>query len=142
MGKRSRTKGKEWERSVARMLRPIFGKQVYRGHQDARAKEAHCEGCDVDGTPFWIETKHKHTVNILEALRQCSEAQTGCGDRRPAVVISKNDKKPPGWAPGKPLSPPLATMELGVFLGLVDDWIRMKVELDEEWGFIPMEVQR
>lgn len=142
LGLRSRTKGKTWERAVAALLRPIFGEHIHRGHQDARARASSQEGCDVDGSPFWCETKHGKQTNPRAALRQCREAQVTCDDERPAVVVSKDDRPPPGWKVGKPLDPPLATMELGAWLGLVADWVRLKKAAGEELEYPYTEIDR
>lgn len=132
LGKRSRNKGKIWERTVVKLLKPIFGEKVHRGHQDARGGVAAGEGCDVECTPFWCETKHGSAVSPMAALRQCREAQQARGDTRPPVAIVKDDRKPPGWRVGKPLEPPMVVMELSDWLDLVEDWAELKSDAGEK----------
>lgn len=99
-GRRSRTKGKVWERAVAALLRPIFGDQAKRGFQSRSGRD----GCDVEGTPYWVECKHGQFVNLRAALKQALEASDG----RPVVVAAKDDR-----------SAPLAVMRLSDWLELV-----------------------
>ena len=99
-GRRSRTKGKVWERAVAALLRPIFGEQAKRGFQSRSGRD----GCDVEGTPFWVECKHGQLVNLRAALKQALEDSDG----RPVVVCAKDDR-----------SAPLAVMRLSDWLELV-----------------------
>lgn len=99
-GRRSRTKGKVWERAVAALLRPIFGEQAKRGYQSRSGRD----GCDVEGTPFWVECKHGALVNLRAALKQALTDSDG----RPAVVCAKDDR-----------SAPLAVMRLSDWIELV-----------------------
>jgi hypothetical protein len=101
LGRRSRRKGKTWERELAALLRPLFGEHVKRGFQSRCGRD----GCDVEGTPFWLEAKHGKLVNVRAALRQALEATDG----RPAVVVAKDDR-----------SAPLVVMRLEDWLGLVE----------------------
>lgn len=126
IGKRSKRKGKSWERALVRILREIFP-GVYRARQDRRGGIATDEGADLEGTPFWIEAKHRHTVNVLQGLRQAEAVQTARGDTRPPVVVAKTDKPPPGWRVGLPLEAPTATMRLADWLTLVEDWSRLRI---------------
>jgi len=137
MGRRSRKKGHDWERAIAKLLRPIFGESVHRGHQSFRGGRAAGEGCDVDGSPFWIEAKHSQQTNPRSAIRQCNETQADCSDTRPPVAICKDDRKPPNWTVGVPMDQPIAVMELSDWLDLVEDWARLKTNAGE-----PLELQR
>lgn len=110
LGRRSKRKGKTWEREVATLLRPIFGEHVARGWQARSGRES----CDVQGSPFWIECKHMQLVDLRAALRQAS-ADT---DGRPPVVIAKDDRKPPGWKVGDPGAAPMVLMRL-------EDWLAL-----------------
>lgn len=125
MGKRSKEKGKKWERAIARLLRTTFP-DVYRARQSRRGGAGADEGADVDGSPFWVEAKHRFTVSVWEALRQSEAKQAEKGDRRPPVVIAKIDRPPPGWRVGLPLEPPTATMKLADWVALVEDWTRLR----------------
>lgn len=125
-GRRNKRRGKVWERAVASLLRPIFGEDIHRGHQDNRGGFGKGEGADVDGSPFWIECKHEKQLAWRPAMRQ-AQATT---DGRPIVVIGKEDLKPPGWSVGKPGTPPVAIMWLTDWLELVQDWHRLKAQYE------------
>lgn len=126
MGSRSARKGKVWERAVCRLLRPVFGDGVHRGDQRRQGGSAPGEGCDNEGTPFWVEAKHEQLSNPRAALRQARTKQAERGDLRPAVAICKDDKPPPGWKVGRALAPPTVTMELSDWIALVEDWVRLR----------------
>ena len=87
MSKLSRTKGKVWERAVAQLLRPLFGDKVARGFQSRSGRD----GCDVEGTPYWIECKHQARLNVHAAVRQA----VGATDGRPVLVIAKGQREVP-----------------------------------------------
>jgi hypothetical protein len=110
LGRRSRRKGKVWERELAALFRPVFGPQVARGFQSRSGRD----GCDVEGTPFWVEAKHGQLVDLRAAVRQ----GVADGDGRKVVVVAKDDRKPPGWAVGQPGAAPLAVMHLSDWLEL------------------------
>lgn len=97
MGRRSRTKGAAWERALASILQPLWP-QAERGIGQARRGS---EVADVEGTPFWVEAKHRKKVSIPAAYRQATEATDG----RPVLVVTKEDR-----------CEPLVTMTLDTFL--------------------------
>jgi len=109
-GRLSRRKGKVWEREVARSLRPIFGDSVHRGHQDARGGSGAGEGSDIEGTPFYMECRHEATYDWRRHFRETQAKRAERGDDRPMVLVAKDGKKPPGWKPGTPGTPPIAIM--------------------------------
>ena len=84
MGKLSRTKGHAFERDIAGRLRPTYGEGVKRAIQTRGAKS---EGCDVEGTPWWIETKVGVQPNPRAALRQAQSDTDG----RPVVCVIKDN---------------------------------------------------
>ena len=86
LGRRSRRKGKVWERELAALLRPIFP-NAKRGFQNRSGRD----GCDVEGTTFWVEAKHGKCVNVRGALKQALDDTDG----RPAVVVAKDDRSAP-----------------------------------------------
>lgn len=86
MGLMSRRKGAGFERGVAILLRCIWA-GAKRGIGQARSGG---EVPDVDGTPYWIETKHRRRVCIRAAYEQAREASDG----RPPVVISRENGGP------------------------------------------------
>lgn len=87
-GKASRTKGHNFERAVASVLRAIFP-DAKRGYQ---TRGGTAEAPDVDGTPWWVECKKmKVYPNILHALEQASAAKP---DRPPLAVTAKDRTEP------------------------------------------------
>lgn len=86
-GKRSRRKGKVWERQIARDMKAIFGGDVRRGWQSRQGDDE----ADTEGVPLmWIEAKHgKGQAGIRAALRQATEATDG----RWPVVICKDERQ-------------------------------------------------
>lgn len=130
MGRRSKARGKGWERAIARAFRAIFGEGIFRGHQDSRGGAAASEGADVDGSFFWVEAKHGKAVSVWAALRQARTKQAEVGDVRPRLVIAKTRKRPP---PGHGRrEPEIAVMELEDFLELLADYYRLRCRYDAE----------
>ena len=119
IGRRSKRKGRAFEQKIARLLRPIFGEEVYRGHQDRRGGSAAGEGADIEGTPLYAECRHEKTYNWRRHFRETVAKRTERGDPRPIVLIAKDDTKPPGWQVGQPTTPPIAIMQLDEFLELL-----------------------
>lgn len=81
-GKRSREKGAQGEREVAIILREFYA-DAKRGLAQSRSAK---EVADVTGTPWWVETKWKHTVNIHAAVAQ---ALAACEGKRILVVTKR-----------------------------------------------------
>lgn len=69
-GKRSRRKGAGHEREIAHAFQPVYP-DARRGLGQARAGG---EVPDVDGTPWWIEAKHRRAVNLRTAFAQAKTA--------------------------------------------------------------------
>ena len=78
-GRTSKAKGSTFERLVAFHFKNVFP-EAKRGIGQARSAK---EVADVDGTPLWIEAKHKKNVTVMKALEQASAATDG----RPCVVV-------------------------------------------------------
>lgn len=89
-GSFSRNKGARFERAIANKLKTIFPKAV-RGVGQTQAGS---NGCDVEGTPFWIECKAQKKTNIEGAFSQATEAKAKAEDLRPILVVSKRDREP------------------------------------------------
>lgn len=89
-GNHSRTKGHNFERWVARILREVYP-SAKRGLQ-SRAGSASVP--DVEYTPWWIECKRLKVWRysaITAAFRQAEKARALAGDARPILVIFKED---------------------------------------------------
>lgn len=83
-GRRSRTKGVRFELEMAHALEGIWP-GAKRGIGQARSAK---EVSDVEGTPFWIEAKHRKKCSIPAAFRQAREATDG----RPILVITRENR--------------------------------------------------
>ena len=81
-GRRSRTKGKVWEREVANLLKE-FWPDARRGWQ-SRAGD---DEADVEDTPFWVECKIGKCPNVYAAFDQADEASDG----RPVLIAVKRN---------------------------------------------------
>jgi len=121
LGRRSRNKGKVWERLVARDLREFWGDSVYRGHQDARGGAAAGEGADIEGTSFYVECRHEKTYDWRKHLRETLAKRTERNDTRPVLLVAKEDLKPAGWKVGSPGTPPIVVMLYDELLILLDE---------------------
>lgn len=79
----TRKKGVTYERSVAHRLAEVWP-EAKRGLQFY----GHGAGVpDVDGTPFFVECKHRQRVYVAKAM----ERAVGDSDGRPPVVIWKEN---------------------------------------------------
>lgn len=123
-GRRARTKGKTWERAVVRWLRATWPR-AYRGHQDSRGGSGGGEGCDVEGTPLYVECRHEREYQWRRHLREALSMRARRQDQRPLALVAKEDKRPPGWRVGQPTTPPIVVM-------LFDEWRSLVHEL-EAW---------
>ena len=83
IGKRSRTKGSNWERTLANILKAIWP-EAKRGIGQSRWGG---EVPDVDGTPYWVEAKVGVQPNMRGAMRQAEEAADG----RPCIAVVKDN---------------------------------------------------
>lgn len=96
MGKRSRDKGKRWEREVARLYRETVGAGKRTGWHQSHGLEV----ADVSvplplpGWPkgIWNECKHHARVPMRRALNQALEA---CPEGHLPVAVCKDDRKEP-----------------------------------------------
>ena len=87
-GRASKLKGKVFERAVVAAIRDWWP-AARRGLGQARDSG---EECDVEGTPFWIECKHRKQVDVKAAVRQAEEDSLAAHEQhgqytRPPVVI-------------------------------------------------------
>jgi hypothetical protein len=87
MGSKSRNKGHNFERLIARKLQVVWP-ACKRGIGQARSSG---EVADVEGTPYWIECKRCKKCDPAAAMRQAQEATDG----RPCVVVYKDDYAKP-----------------------------------------------
>lgn len=90
MSRLSRTKGATFERLLAARWRELgLYPEARRGIGQARSGG---EVCDVEGTPWWVEAKHRKAVSVPAALKQAGEASDAAftgAEWRPPVVIAR-----------------------------------------------------
>ncbi len=91
-GSRSRSKGVAWENEVARLFAKRFPDSDVRRCL-AQSRTAKREGCDVEGTPWYVECKvgARGTVRLHAALEQAEKDSDG----RWALVVAKEDRMEP-----------------------------------------------
>ncbi len=92
MGKKSRTKGAEFEREIANLFRQHYPEARRGGHDQAGPAGAP----DVSGTPWWIECKRYREVTqaiVADAMKQARAAADRADDPRPLLVVTRQDRK-------------------------------------------------
>ena len=86
IGRQNRARGQAFEREVAKLLRAVWPDAE---RNIAQARTAKREGCDVEGTPWWVECKSGRGIDWRSALEQ-AERDT---DGRRCVVIGRERGK-------------------------------------------------
>jgi hypothetical protein len=89
VGRKSKTKGKVFERTIATMLREA-GIPCKRGWQARDGADA----ADIEGTPWRIECGCGSSVNRLGKLAQCERDARDAGDPRPCVAVCRSYGSP------------------------------------------------
>jgi len=107
-GLRSRRKGHNWEREVARRFRDIFGEDVKRGWQSRSGDDAP----DVCIPHFWVECKRGKRTNPRAALRQANEASSKA---HVPLAVCKDDREDA-----------FIVMSFDDYLDLVTEWWQLK----------------
>lgn len=113
-GKRSRTKGHNWERQVSKQFNAALDLDSHRGLQTAGARVP-----DVQGVPgLWIECKCGKLPNVRAALKQADK------DKSPSltysVTVIKDDR-----------CRPFVAMYLDDFLEVLGPWLKQRRERGE-----------
>jgi hypothetical protein len=107
VGKRSVTKGKQFEREVANMFDDYMdGSNSRRGLSQCRGGGA--EEADVVNPLFHIECKRQKKPNIAAAFEQSNE---DCPQGKTPIAVTKRDR-----------GPTLVTMTIEDFLQIVGSW--------------------
>lgn len=83
-GKLARTKGASFERLVVKLLEKA-GIECRRNL--AQTRGARQDGCDIEGTDWWIECTHGASCASWGALIAKHSRASAEADRRPVVVI-------------------------------------------------------
>lgn len=116
IGRSSRVKGKVYEREIANALKPVYP-GAKRGIGQVRAAG---EVPDVDGTPWWCETKHHKRSNIRKAYVQAVAAKATSSSpvhRTASVLVITRDTGVP---------PDLVTMDFNTFMQLIANLERFR----------------
>lgn len=120
-GKSSRTKGHDFERFVARLLRLSFP-DARRGKQYTGGREA-----DVEGTPFRIECKRLADVKLGDVKRALLQAEADAAtwdDDRPCIAVHRTDREKA-----------LVTMRLSTAATIIEKFFWSEPELAEVIDF-------
>jgi hypothetical protein len=88
----NRRKGACGEREAAVLLGILYPGAERKPMQ---ARGAARDGCEVEGTPWWVEVKSAAAPRILPALRQARADAKANGDSRPPLVVAKTTRQ--GW---------------------------------------------
>ena len=90
-GLRSRRKGHNYERELARLFKKHFPHlDIKRGLGQVRGGN---QGPDVEMPMFWIEAKRHLRCNVKAALRQAVTDSSADKQERIPVAICKNDRE-------------------------------------------------
>ena len=90
MSRSQRDKGKRGERYAVQLLQPVY--------PDARRSANQAGGAvqpDVDGTPFWVESKTGKSIGLWVALKQAQEDRAAAKDPRPILLYLRRDRTEP-----------------------------------------------
>lgn len=87
-GKTAVEKGKAYERKIVNVLKAA-GIDCKRNV--AQSRSAKREGCDIEGTPWWIELTHSKAADPVAKWEQAEVDQADGGDVRPILVIWRRD---------------------------------------------------
>lgn len=90
MGKGQRAKGHSFERTVAIAFRELYP-DAKRGLSQTRSG---VEVPDIDGTPFWIEAKHRIRCNPRRALDEAAADSKSARSTKPPIAVTKDTGKP------------------------------------------------
>ncbi len=105
MSASQRRKGADGEREAAKLLAKLYPHAERRPMQ---ARGAVKDGCEIEGTPYWVEVKSGAAPPIMGALRQARRDIEAHGDERPPLVLAKTTRQ--GWT---------VTMEWADFAALI-----------------------
>jgi len=92
MSKLSRDKGARFERAVANLLKPVFGKNTTRSSGQCFSGDTRA---DVDCPELWVECKVGKRPNIKAALEQAEDAKASNGSDKKCVAVCKWDREAP-----------------------------------------------
>lgn len=86
-----RKKGHDFERWVAAELRKAGYPDAKRGFQ---TRGGTAEAADVEGTPFYIECKHRAKLSWNDRCEAWRQAARNCGGAMPIAITKANREKP------------------------------------------------
>ena len=89
MSKAQREKGKRLEREAAILLQAIYPSAHRSAMQAGGAYQP-----DIEGTPYWVEVSGGARPDIMGKVRQAERDKAACGDTRPILVMTHQDRGP------------------------------------------------
>lgn len=90
MSSLSRRKGAAWQAALARRWRDLGLYPDAHSTQGAQTRSGRQLGKtppDVDGTPWWVECKHRRAADPVGALKQAEREQAAAEDARPCIAV-------------------------------------------------------
>ena len=87
MSKSQRDKGKRIEREACELLRATYPGVRRSANQAGGAVQP-----DLEGTPYWIEVSGGAHPDIRGKHRQAERDKAECGDTRPILVLTHQDR--------------------------------------------------
>jgi hypothetical protein len=117
MSASQRRKGATGELEAAELLRLVY---PYADRRPMQARGAKRDGCEVEGTPWWVEVKSSAAPRILPALRQAERDIADREDHRSPLVMAKTTRR--GWT---------VTLRYADFAALVSEGIEARRALIE-----------
>lgn len=87
---RNRRVAQDMQRDVANTLKPVYAE----ARNNPQYRGAKREGCDVEGTPFWIEAKNRKDGSVFTAYRQAMADKAKAEDTRPVLIATTRNREP------------------------------------------------
>lgn len=88
-GKTSRRKGRDYQARLAKRFRDNGTFTNASSTHSAQSRRQGYKPPDIEGTPYWIECKHRKTINVLDSIKQAEDEALNAKDERPALAILK-----------------------------------------------------
>jgi hypothetical protein len=112
-GALSRRKGAAWQAELAKRWRDL-GLWIAARSTQGEQRAYGALGADVEGTPFYVEAKHRRAVQPLQALLQAEDEAFERNDARPCIAVVRPHGTGPDGA--------VVVMRLGTFEAIADSW--------------------
>jgi hypothetical protein len=120
----SRRKGRKWQAELAKRWRDL-GLWIAARSTQGEQRAYGALGADVEGTPFYVEAKHRRAAQPLQALRQAEDEAFERNDARPCIAVVREHGTGPDGA--------VVVMRIGTFETLAESFRGPRlVSLDRE----------